>query len=60
MMICRGRFFILRLWVCSKNYYLIVQYCFKAVAIDVKTRSVTFEDGLRLEYKKLFIATGSK
>uniref|UniRef100_A0A8C2Z320 AIF family member 3 n=1 Tax=Cyclopterus lumpus TaxID=8103 RepID=A0A8C2Z320_CYCLU len=32
----------------------------RAVAIDVKTRSVTFEDGLRMEYRKLFIATGSK
>uniref|UniRef100_A0A7N6BL94 Rieske domain-containing protein n=1 Tax=Anabas testudineus TaxID=64144 RepID=A0A7N6BL94_ANATE len=32
----------------------------EAVAIDVKTRSVTFEDGLRMEYRKLFIATGSK
>lgn len=33
---------------------------FQAVAVDVKTRSVTFEDGLRMEYRKLFIATGSK
>uniref|UniRef100_A0A3Q3MFT4 AIF family member 3 n=1 Tax=Mastacembelus armatus TaxID=205130 RepID=A0A3Q3MFT4_9TELE len=32
----------------------------EAVAIDVKTRSVTFEDGLRMEYRKLFIATGNK
>uniref|UniRef100_A0A3Q1EVA7 AIF family member 3 n=1 Tax=Acanthochromis polyacanthus TaxID=80966 RepID=A0A3Q1EVA7_9TELE len=32
----------------------------EVVAIDVKTRSVTFEDGLRMEYRKLFIATGSK
>uniref|UniRef100_G3P456 AIF family member 3 n=1 Tax=Gasterosteus aculeatus aculeatus TaxID=481459 RepID=G3P456_GASAC len=32
----------------------------EAVSIDVKTRSVTFEDGSRMEYKKLFIATGSK
>lgn len=32
----------------------------QAVAVDVKTRSVTFEDGLRMEYRKLFIATGSK
>ncbi|KAF7661951.1 hypothetical protein LDENG_00248890 [Lucifuga dentata] len=31
----------------------------EAVAVDVKTRSVTFEDGLRMEYRKLFIATGS-
>ncbi|KAK9522716.1 hypothetical protein VZT92_019162 [Zoarces viviparus] len=31
----------------------------EAVAIDVKTHSVTFEDGLRMEYRKLFIATGS-
>uniref|UniRef100_A0AAQ4R1P3 AIF family member 3 n=1 Tax=Gasterosteus aculeatus aculeatus TaxID=481459 RepID=A0AAQ4R1P3_GASAC len=27
----------------------------EAVSIDVKTRSVTFEDGSRMEYKKLFI-----
>ncbi|CAK6966607.1 apoptosis-inducing factor 3 isoform X2 [Scomber scombrus] len=32
----------------------------EAVAVDVKTRSVTFEDGWRMEYSKLFIATGSK
>uniref|UniRef100_A0A3Q4GMF6 AIF family member 3 n=1 Tax=Neolamprologus brichardi TaxID=32507 RepID=A0A3Q4GMF6_NEOBR len=32
----------------------------KVVAIDVKTQSVIFEDGLRMEYRKLFIATGSK
>uniref|UniRef100_A0A8D3AK85 AIF family member 3 n=1 Tax=Scophthalmus maximus TaxID=52904 RepID=A0A8D3AK85_SCOMX len=32
----------------------------KEVRSDVKTRSVTFEDGLRMEYRKLFIATGSK
>uniref|UniRef100_A0A3Q2CUK4 AIF family member 3 n=1 Tax=Cyprinodon variegatus TaxID=28743 RepID=A0A3Q2CUK4_CYPVA len=32
----------------------------EVMAVDVKTRSVTFEDGLRMEYKKLFIATGSK
>uniref|UniRef100_A0A673CWB4 Apoptosis inducing factor mitochondria associated 3 n=1 Tax=Sphaeramia orbicularis TaxID=375764 RepID=A0A673CWB4_9TELE len=32
----------------------------EVVAVDVKTRSVTFEDGLRMEYRKLFIATGSK
>ncbi|XP_070402202.1 apoptosis-inducing factor 3 isoform X4 [Nothobranchius furzeri] len=32
----------------------------EVVAVDVKTRSVLFEDGLRMEYKKLFIATGSK
>uniref|UniRef100_A0A672FEW2 Apoptosis inducing factor mitochondria associated 3 n=1 Tax=Salarias fasciatus TaxID=181472 RepID=A0A672FEW2_SALFA len=32
----------------------------EVVAIDVKTRSVTFDDGLRMEYRKLFIATGSK
>uniref|UniRef100_A0A3B4GMX7 Apoptosis inducing factor mitochondria associated 3 n=1 Tax=Pundamilia nyererei TaxID=303518 RepID=A0A3B4GMX7_9CICH len=32
----------------------------EVVAIDVKTQSVIFEDGLRMEYRKLFIATGSK
>ncbi|XP_053726445.1 apoptosis-inducing factor 3 isoform X1 [Synchiropus splendidus] len=32
----------------------------EAVAIDVKTRTVTFEDGLKMEYRKLFIATGSR
>ncbi|KAM6965242.1 apoptosis-inducing factor 3 [Aplochiton taeniatus] len=32
----------------------------EAVAVDVKTRSVTFQDGFRMEYRKLFIATGSK
>ncbi|XP_008416961.1 apoptosis-inducing factor 3 isoform X2 [Poecilia reticulata] len=32
----------------------------EVVAVDVKTRSVTFEDGLRMEYRKLFIASGSK
>ncbi|KAM3610793.1 uncharacterized protein V6R79_009051 [Siganus canaliculatus] len=32
----------------------------EVVAIDVKTRSVTFDDGFRMEYRKLFIATGSK
>ncbi|XP_043966933.1 apoptosis-inducing factor 3 [Gambusia affinis] len=31
----------------------------EVVAVDVKTRSVTFEDGLRMEYRKLFIASGS-
>uniref|UniRef100_A0A3P9KVL4 Apoptosis inducing factor mitochondria associated 3 n=1 Tax=Oryzias latipes TaxID=8090 RepID=A0A3P9KVL4_ORYLA len=30
------------------------------VTVDVKTRTVTFEDGLKMEYRKLFIATGSK
>uniref|UniRef100_A0A669CV61 AIF family member 3 n=1 Tax=Oreochromis niloticus TaxID=8128 RepID=A0A669CV61_ORENI len=32
----------------------------EVVAIDVKTQSVIFEDGLRMEYRKLFIATGSR
>uniref|UniRef100_A0A6Q2YZN4 Rieske domain-containing protein n=1 Tax=Esox lucius TaxID=8010 RepID=A0A6Q2YZN4_ESOLU len=32
----------------------------EAVAVDVKTRAVTFQDGSRMEYRKLFIATGSK
>lgn len=32
----------------------------QAVAVDVKTRTVTFDDGLKMEYRKLFIATGSK
>uniref|UniRef100_A0A3P8WPM6 AIF family member 3 n=1 Tax=Cynoglossus semilaevis TaxID=244447 RepID=A0A3P8WPM6_CYNSE len=32
----------------------------EAMAVDVKTRSVTFEDGLRMEYRRLFIATGSR
>nr|XP_057926709.1 leucine-zipper-like transcriptional regulator 1 isoform X2 [Doryrhamphus excisus] len=32
----------------------------EVVAIDVKMRCVTFEDGLRMEYRKLFIATGNK
>uniref|UniRef100_A0A673XYJ8 AIF family member 3 n=1 Tax=Salmo trutta TaxID=8032 RepID=A0A673XYJ8_SALTR len=31
-----------------------------AVAVDVKTKAVTFQDGSRMEYRKLFIATGSK
>lgn len=33
---------------------------FQAVLVDVKSRSVTFEDGLKMEYRKLFIATGSR
>ncbi|XP_029618094.1 apoptosis-inducing factor 3 isoform X2 [Salmo trutta] len=32
----------------------------EAVAVDVKTKAVTFQDGSRMEYRKLFIATGSK
>uniref|UniRef100_A0A3B3D108 AIF family member 3 n=1 Tax=Oryzias melastigma TaxID=30732 RepID=A0A3B3D108_ORYME len=32
----------------------------EVAAVDVKTRTVTFEDGLKMEYRKLFIATGSK
>ncbi|KAG7248711.1 hypothetical protein CRUP_037710, partial [Coryphaenoides rupestris] len=32
----------------------------KVMAVDVKMRAVTFVDGLRMEYRKLFIATGSK
>ncbi|XP_061907222.1 apoptosis-inducing factor 3 isoform X2 [Entelurus aequoreus] len=32
----------------------------EVVALDVKMRCVTFEDGLRMEYRKLFIATGNK
>ncbi|XP_061624160.1 apoptosis-inducing factor 3 isoform X5 [Phyllopteryx taeniolatus] len=32
----------------------------EVVAIDVKTRSITFEEGLKMEYRKLFIATGNK
>ncbi|XP_061762441.1 apoptosis-inducing factor 3 isoform X2 [Nerophis ophidion] len=32
----------------------------EVVALDVKIRCVTFEDGLRMEYRKLFIATGNK
>lgn len=33
---------------------------FQAVLVDVKSRSVTFEDGLKMDYRKLFIATGSR
>ncbi|KAM9547397.1 apoptosis-inducing factor 3-like [Salvelinus alpinus] len=32
----------------------------EAVAVDIKTRAVTFQDDSRMEYRKLFIATGSK
>ncbi|XP_037115172.1 apoptosis-inducing factor 3 isoform X2 [Syngnathus acus] len=32
----------------------------EVVAIDVKTHSITFEEGLKMEYRKLFIATGNK
>ena len=32
----------------------------QAVAVDVKTRTVTFQDGLKMEYRKLFVATGSR
>ncbi|XP_046904445.1 apoptosis-inducing factor 3 isoform X1 [Hypomesus transpacificus] len=32
----------------------------EAVAVDVKTRTVTFQDGLKMEYRKLFVATGSR
>uniref|UniRef100_A0A8C2CV71 Apoptosis inducing factor mitochondria associated 3 n=1 Tax=Cyprinus carpio TaxID=7962 RepID=A0A8C2CV71_CYPCA len=32
----------------------------KAVSVDVKTRTVTFRDGFKIEYRKLFIATGSR
>ncbi|XP_051922838.1 apoptosis-inducing factor 3 isoform X1 [Hippocampus zosterae] len=32
----------------------------EVVAIDVKTHSVSFEEGLRMEYRKLFVATGNK
>lgn len=28
--------------------------------VDAKTRSVTFEDGLKMDYRRLFIATGSR
>uniref|UniRef100_A0A8C7PR51 Rieske domain-containing protein n=1 Tax=Oncorhynchus mykiss TaxID=8022 RepID=A0A8C7PR51_ONCMY len=31
-----------------------------AVAVDVKVKAVTFQDGSRMEYRRLFIATGSK
>uniref|UniRef100_A0A671R5I1 Apoptosis-inducing factor 3-like n=1 Tax=Sinocyclocheilus anshuiensis TaxID=1608454 RepID=A0A671R5I1_9TELE len=30
------------------------------VSVDVKTRTVTFRDGFKMEYRKLFIATGSR
>uniref|UniRef100_A0A667YFX5 AIF family member 3 n=1 Tax=Myripristis murdjan TaxID=586833 RepID=A0A667YFX5_9TELE len=40
--------------------YRIYQECCITECRDVKTRSVTFDDGLRMEYRKLFIATGSK
>ncbi|MBN3304284.1 AIFM3 factor, partial [Amia calva] len=32
----------------------------EVVAVDIKTKTVTFRDGLQLEYRKLLIATGSK
>uniref|UniRef100_A0A8K9UL16 Rieske domain-containing protein n=1 Tax=Oncorhynchus mykiss TaxID=8022 RepID=A0A8K9UL16_ONCMY len=32
----------------------------EAVAVDVKVKAVTFQDGSRMEYRRLFIATGSK
>lgn len=28
--------------------------------VDVKSRSVAFEDGMKMDYRKLFIATGSR
>uniref|UniRef100_A0A8C7KXL0 AIF family member 3 n=1 Tax=Oncorhynchus kisutch TaxID=8019 RepID=A0A8C7KXL0_ONCKI len=31
-----------------------------AVAVDGKVKAVTFQDGSRMEYRRLFIATGSK
>ncbi|XP_026101049.1 apoptosis-inducing factor 3-like isoform X1 [Carassius auratus] len=32
----------------------------EVVSVDVKTRTVTFRDGFKMEYRKLFIATGSR
>ncbi|XP_020345116.1 apoptosis-inducing factor 3 [Oncorhynchus kisutch] len=32
----------------------------EAVAVDGKVKAVTFQDGSRMEYRRLFIATGSK
>ncbi|XP_036454353.1 apoptosis-inducing factor 3 isoform X2 [Colossoma macropomum] len=32
----------------------------EAVSVDVKTKTVTFQDGYKMEYRKLLIATGSK
>uniref|UniRef100_A0A4W4F0X8 FAD/NAD(P)-binding domain-containing protein n=1 Tax=Electrophorus electricus TaxID=8005 RepID=A0A4W4F0X8_ELEEL len=31
-----------------------------AVSVDVKTKTVMFQDGYKMEYRKLFIATGSR
>ncbi|XP_076845972.1 apoptosis-inducing factor 3 isoform X1 [Brachyhypopomus gauderio] len=32
----------------------------EAVSLDIKTKTVTFQDGYKMEYRKLFIATGSR
>ena len=32
----------------------------QVAVVDVKMRAVTFVDGSRMEYRKLFIATGSR
>ncbi|RXN07076.1 apoptosis-inducing factor 3-like protein [Labeo rohita] len=32
----------------------------EVASVDVKTRTVTFRDGFKMEYRKLFIATGSR
>uniref|UniRef100_A0A4W4F0D3 Rieske domain-containing protein n=1 Tax=Electrophorus electricus TaxID=8005 RepID=A0A4W4F0D3_ELEEL len=32
----------------------------EAVSVDVKTKTVMFQDGYKMEYRKLFIATGSR
>uniref|UniRef100_A0A673I203 Apoptosis-inducing factor 3-like n=1 Tax=Sinocyclocheilus rhinocerous TaxID=307959 RepID=A0A673I203_9TELE len=47
--------------VCTQNKLHKLPYVSsQVVSVDVKTRTVTFRDGFKMEYRKLFIATGSR
>lgn len=58
------RLFVLELTIlaCIDNqlYKVILEFIFKATAVDVSNKTVTFQDGSSVPYTSLVIATGGR
>lgn len=58
------RLFVLELTIlaCIDNqlYKVILEFIFKATAVDVSKKTVTFQDGSSVPYTSLVIATGGR
>lgn len=58
------RLFVLELTILAgfdnQLYKVILEFIFKATAVDVSNKTVTFQDGSSVPYTSLVIATGGR